>query len=211
MLLALTTASDDEVRKRSFGRVTRIVAAAPTCWQDATGTLFDPRIFGPTEDDRCACGALSGRPHRGSICATCGVRLGRAARLQRKRCGHIDLVTSIAHPWFPDCAMSALLVLPAAFRRAPLGSRDLDALYSDVVDANTRCAHEADSSSLARAVARLFCNEWLQEPRMHRNRCLTSLLWLLLRDAYDADDKTMMLLRALRVRLDATASPRWQE
>lgn len=58
--------------------------------------IFSEVIFGPAQDDRCACGATAGEASRGTTCPRCGVRCDRAS-LRDERWGHLDVV-QLVHP-----------------------------------------------------------------------------------------------------------------
>ena len=62
----------------------------------ARNGIFSEVIFGPAEDDRCACGATRGEASRGLTCGRCGVLCDRAS-LRDERWGHVE-VAGVVHP-----------------------------------------------------------------------------------------------------------------
>ena len=146
--IRLRLANDADVFRWSYGRVT-----APDAGR---GGLFDPRIFGHTEDYTCACGKVAGGPElAGRICTDCGVALGEAAVQRSTRCGHIELAVPIAHPWDVDHLCSALCVIPVALRSEG-ASRSLSDRYERILELNaslTRIIERSGESAYA-AMAR---------------------------------------------------------
>lgn len=162
-----------EVHAASFGRV-QVAMYRPGFDQPQSRSLTDPAIFGPAEDFACACGKYRGRDAAGMICDMCGVRIGRARPMHRRRWGHIDLPLAVAHPLVPGATLNALPVLPRAYRDPTRFGDDLNALYADVLEAALR--GEPAAEELTHAVARLMCNERLPTPRAYRGHPLRSLV-----------------------------------
>ncbi len=61
------------------------------------GGLMCERIFGPTQDYRCACGRVEGRASRDTICPQCQVECGPSS-VRRHRFGHVRLAAPVVHP-----------------------------------------------------------------------------------------------------------------
>jgi hypothetical protein len=111
--LCAADATPEEIRRgvealaaRSCGPI-----RTPDTWYTRTGQIIRPsrdgilcqRLFGPIEDFRCACGALSGTEHEGETCARCGVLCG-SSRLRDERWAHVE-VPGVLHPGaFPAVA-----------------------------------------------------------------------------------------------------------
>jgi DNA-directed RNA polymerase beta' subunit len=187
------------VNARSYGAVT------------SHQKLFSPAIFGPQLDYVCACGRFKGRNHAGWICPDCGVLVGRAERLRKKRFGHIALSRSVEHPLLIDQQIACLPVPPIAYRQPPLGSADLNELYAQVINISANDAvsrREADATALARSVAELFCNEWCDAPVRRNGRSLTSLLWSLICDPHPSLRRQAVLQTALSISLVTGREPR---
>lgn len=177
----------DEVHLRSYGQVSNArVDETPRC-----NSLYDMAIFGPRHDWVCGCEKRFGEEAEGYICSVCGVRVGVASQLRRRRFGHIDLRSPMAHPLVSGATICALPVIPIAFRRDG-GWLDLDQLYGSVVAANTEpldstANGERCSERLTHFVKALFCNEGLEEQEFGEGRALRSLTWHM-RDAWERSD-----------------------
>jgi DNA-directed RNA polymerase subunit beta' len=76
----------------------------------ARGGLFCERIFGPLDDDRCACGKCVGRERRGVRCEDCGVEVA-LSRVRNERMGHVSLAAPVAHPWFVTSQPSPIALM----------------------------------------------------------------------------------------------------
>ena len=125
----------DAVRSWSFGAVKRPRVRGAAGWEQAKDTLDDPRIFGPAHDFECACQKSIGQRFAGIICDRCGVKV-TTRRQRRRRFGHINLASPIAHPFgAPGMVLHAVPVLPAAVLRSRDGS-PLSPLYEQIVLAN---------------------------------------------------------------------------
>lgn len=61
------------------------------------GGLHCERLFGPTRELACRCGALAGEARRGERCPRCGVEVERAS-LRAERWAHVALPTPVVHP-----------------------------------------------------------------------------------------------------------------
>lgn len=187
MLLNTTVVKDEEVRRRSFGPVRLATYPSPAGWEDQRETLYDPRTFGFSRSWECPCGRIKGRKSELLICDVCGVRIGSARELRRRRFGHIELAARIAHPMSNGAAIGVIPVLPIAYR-CDRGEEDLNYLYSRVLAANARvrCAPDPASQDavgdLRQSVAELYCNEWLDAPCRYRGRVVRSLAYYLVCD-----------------------------
>jgi hypothetical protein len=128
------SATDREVRSWSFGLVRAPRRPGADSWQARLGTLDDERTFGPLRDLRCACGRYRGADCRNMICDICGVKVTTAAA-RRERFGHLELARPVPHPFGAGGeVLSAVPVLPAAFRASPAG-REVGGLYEEILRA----------------------------------------------------------------------------
>jgi DNA-directed RNA polymerase beta' subunit len=198
--------TDSEVRANSFGRVHNPVFPGPETWQEQKGSLFDQRIFGAEVDYRCACGKYAGREFDTWICDMCGVKIGEAAVLRKRRFGHIDLGRQIPHPWFEDSVIGMIPVLPIAYRGDRSGM-ELDILYSRVVrGAELPEPAQASSTGTATdplwwAVRQLFENEATAEPVLHRGRPARSLCHFAFKKAGTEHEEVGAYLAALMLKV----------
>ena len=188
MQLRFAVMSDAEVHRISFGAVDNPVFPEPLGWEAAKGSVYDPRTFGAKHDWQCACREYRGEQHEGTICDRCGVKVGVARALRRKRFGHIDLLAPVAHPLNEQTDIVAIPVLPIAYRETRAHGDDLSFLYTQIIHANGGGPVPGDEPTaggtgrVATRIRELFCNEWLDEPRCVDGRPLRSLLHYLLED-----------------------------
>lgn len=136
----------------------------------------------------------------GEVCVKCGVVVGSAGVLRRKRWGHIELGLSVAHPLVVGGTIECVPVLPLWYRRPEVYGSDLDCLYSDLLRA-TEAPIGTAAKGIELAVARLFCNEWLEQPLTHEGRKIRSVAHYLLEDPAATIDTVGVYLRALCLRL----------
>lgn len=92
-------ASPQDIRSWSHGEVKRPETINYRNFRPEKEGLFDERIFGPTKDYECACGRYKKRKFAGMVCERCGVEV-TSSRVRRRRMGHIELVSPVAHIWF---------------------------------------------------------------------------------------------------------------
>lgn len=181
MRVRLLTIGSSDVRGKSFGTVFLPGNFTGVPWDCCKGTLWDPAIFGPKDDWKCACGKYSGREFDGFICDICGTRLGVSRKLQSSRFGHIELTEPVSHPLLPDCLLSTIPVLPIAYR-SESDAVDLNYLYNRVLLANAKLEGRGDrpdhqeSQSLSIAILQLFINESSTDPVTRNGRKLRSIL-----------------------------------
>lgn len=193
---------ETDVLSRTFGFVTRVdEAAASTTWEARQETLLDPATFGPSRDFVCECGAVSGRQRTNAICTQCGVAVGKASRMRRRRFGAIRLPRRVSHPIVHGAHLTVLPVIPVAYRTG-LTREGLGLLYLDVVRAVDSCEERVIEDS----VARLFCNEWTATPRIEGGLIVQSLLGRLLHDPATTLVDWGIYLTAMCLRID-TAAP----
>lgn len=207
MQLTFRASSTQEIQEHSFGRVSNGVFPCPATWQARRNTLFDPRIFGPEEDWRCACGKFEGFEHRGIICDRCGVKIGDAQERRRSRFGHIQLNTPISHPLDKFSTIEVIPVIPIAFR-TDTDEPDLDFLYSRVLHANA-LRHENSGSELEGAYQCLLFNEWSGEPIRFEGRMLHSLMYYGFDRKEGRIENIGVFLFAMGLRVDLTALERF--
>jgi len=89
--------SAKDILSKSFGQVT--VAATFRRDKAVEGGLYCEKIFGPVNNYKCQCGAVSGIHQKGITCPTCGVVCDHS-RIRRERMGHISLLYPVVHPFF---------------------------------------------------------------------------------------------------------------
>jgi hypothetical protein len=207
MILQAVPLSDDEIRCFSFGRVKNPLVERTYDWREEKGSVFDPAIFGCDADWRCACGKYSGEQREDMICDICGAKVGVAELLRRQRFGHINLPIAVPHPIGPDYSISAVPVLPIAFRTRERGGADLNALYVGLVqtcleieDGAARSREQA-AEQVSRKLSELYCNDLLEHPRTWRGRPLGSLSYSLVEDPVTSAEDVGTLLRALGLKL----------
>ena len=92
-------ASPEQIRRWSYGEVTRPETLNYRTQKPEKDGLFCERIFGPTRDWSCACGKYRHKRRPGMVCNKCGVEL-TLATVRRERMGHIELAAPIVHPWY---------------------------------------------------------------------------------------------------------------
>jgi hypothetical protein len=144
-------ATSAQVRTWSFGAVKRRLRPFEhrEDWSQVQGTIWDQRIFGPQEAYRCACGRFEGEEYSGAICPICNVKaMWKAGR--RFRFGHINLSTSIPHPFFSDAEpLDAVPVAPAVYweskERRPLADAYEELLHQALIEAQAEAISGAFS------------------------------------------------------------------
>ncbi len=119
-----------DVQRWSFGTIKQI------------SDLYDPKIFGPTENSRCACGKLVGEVAEGRICHVCGVTVFADALLARhQRMGKLDLACYCKHPCHRATLIDTVPVAPIAFRTEADGTPNtLGRKYEALVSLNVAAA-----------------------------------------------------------------------
>ena len=165
MQLHFEVMDDQGARAISFGNVSSPEFVPPDDWEAAKSTLFDPRIFGWNEDWICACGRTTLQNSGEAICAWCGVRIGKACALRHTRFGHIELGRKVMHPFVPASYISALPVIPIAFR-CDAGESDLNFLYSRVLNSVRSASLQGSLDDLSTSIQQLLANE-VADPTLH--------------------------------------------
>ena len=97
--VSIKMASPDVIREWSFGEVKKPETINYRTFKPERDGLFCAKIFGPIKDYECICGKYKRMKHRGVVCEKCGVEV-TLSKVRRERCGHIELVDSVAHIWF---------------------------------------------------------------------------------------------------------------
>lgn len=97
--LKISLASPDDIRRWSFGEVTKPETINYRTLKPEKDGLFCERIFGPTKDWECYCGKYKRIRYKGIICDKCGVEVTQS-KVRRERMGHIDLACPVAHIWY---------------------------------------------------------------------------------------------------------------
>jgi len=95
----LNLASPEKILKWSHGEVTKAETINYRTGKPEKDGLFCEKIFGPTKDYQCYCGKYKGIRYKGVVCDRCGVEVTKS-NVRRKRMGHIDLASPVAHIWF---------------------------------------------------------------------------------------------------------------
>ena len=97
--IKISIASPDQIRRWSFGEVTKAETINYRTLKPEKHGLFCEVIFGPTKDWECNCGRYKKVRYKGKICESCGVEVTRA-RVRRERMGHIELAVPVSHIWY---------------------------------------------------------------------------------------------------------------
>ena len=92
-------ASPDQIRKWSYGEVTKPETINYRTLKPEPHGLFCERIFGPQKDWECHCGKYKRIRYKGKICERCGVEVTRA-KVRRERMGSIELAAPVSHIWY---------------------------------------------------------------------------------------------------------------
>ncbi len=108
--LQIRLASPEDVRKWSYGLVTKPETINYRTQKPEKDGLFCERIFGPVKDWECYCGKYKRVRFKGIVCDKCGVEV-TLSRVRRERMGHIELAAPVAHVWFFKGAPSKLSLL----------------------------------------------------------------------------------------------------
>ena len=108
--LQIRLASPDDIKKWSYGQVTKPETINYRTQKPEKDGLFCERIFGPVKDWECYCGKYKRVRFKGIVCDKCGVEV-TLSRVRRERMGHIDLSAPVAHVWFFKGAPSKLSLL----------------------------------------------------------------------------------------------------
>lgn len=108
--LQLSLASPDQIKKWSYGEVTKPETINYRTLKPEKDGLFDERIFGPTKDFECYCGKYKRVRYKGVVCDKCGVEVTES-RVRRERMGHIELASPAVHTWYFKRSPSKLSLL----------------------------------------------------------------------------------------------------
>ncbi len=92
-------ASPEQVRKWSYGEVTKPETINYRTLKPERDGLFCERIFGPQKDWECHCGKYKRIRYKGKICERCGVEVTRS-KVRRERMGSIELAAPVSHIWY---------------------------------------------------------------------------------------------------------------
>ena len=92
-------ASPEQIRKWSYGEVTKPETINYRTLKPEPHGLFCERIFGPQKDWECHCGKYKRIRYKGKICERCGVEVTRA-KVRRERMGSIELAAPVSHIWY---------------------------------------------------------------------------------------------------------------
>ena len=108
--VTIKLASPKDIRDWSFGEVKKPETINYRTHRPEKDGLFCERIFGPERDWECYCGKYKGIKHKGIVCDRCGVKITHS-RVRRKRMGHINLASPVAHIWFFKSTPSHMSIL----------------------------------------------------------------------------------------------------
>ncbi len=97
--VTIKLASPEDIRNWSYGEVKKPETINYRSYRPEKDGLFCERIFGTERDWECYCGKYKGIKHKGLVCDRCGVKVAHS-RIRRKRMGHINLASPVAHIWF---------------------------------------------------------------------------------------------------------------
>ena len=108
--IRISLASPEEIRRWSYGEVTKPETINYRTLKPERGGLFAEEIFGPTKDWECYCGKYKRIRFKGIKCDKCGVEVTRS-KVRRERMGHIELASPVSHIWFVKGTPSRLGLL----------------------------------------------------------------------------------------------------
>jgi DNA-directed RNA polymerase subunit beta' len=108
--VTIKVASPKDIRDWSFGEVKKPETINYRTHRAEKDGLFCERIFGPERDWECYCGKYKGIKHKGIVCDRCGVKIAHS-KVRRKRMGHINLASPVAHIWFFKSTPSHMSIL----------------------------------------------------------------------------------------------------
>jgi len=97
--IEIRLASPEDIRKWSYGEVTKPETINYRTFKPEKGGLFCEQIFGPVKDYECACGKYKRIRYKGVICDRCGVEV-TLSKVRRERMGHIELAVPVSHIWY---------------------------------------------------------------------------------------------------------------
>lgn len=112
--LELKLASPEKILEWSSGEVKKSETINYRTQRSEREGLFDEKIFGPEKDYECYCGKYKGIRYKGITCEKCGVELTKSV-VRRRRMGHIELASPVAHIWYLrsiPSRMSLILGIP---------------------------------------------------------------------------------------------------
>ncbi|MGL4951687.1 MAG: DNA-directed RNA polymerase subunit beta' [Mycoplasma sp.] len=96
--LKIGIASPEQIRKWSYGEITRSETINYKSLKPEKDGLFNELVFGPVKDYECSCGKYKKVKYRGKKCESCGVEITESI-VRRERMGHIELAAPVAHIW----------------------------------------------------------------------------------------------------------------
>lgn len=108
--VVISLASPELIRKLSYGEVKKGETINYRTLRPEKDGLFCERIFGPQQDNSCACGKYKGSKYRGLVCDVCGVEV-TDSRVRRERMGHIELESPVVHIWYYKIIPSKIALL----------------------------------------------------------------------------------------------------
>ena len=97
--ISIGLVSPEKIRAWSMGEVKKPETINYRTFKPERDGLFCAKIFGPTKDYECLCGKYKRLKHRGVKCEKCGVEV-TLSKERRKRMGHIELASPVAHIWY---------------------------------------------------------------------------------------------------------------
>ena len=150
--LKVSLASPEQVKKWSYGEVTKPETINYRRLRPEKDGLFCEAIFGPTKDWQCYCGKYKNVRYKGIVCDKCGVEITRAA-VRRERMGHIELAAPVAHVWYTRRVPSYLGLL------LNISRRDLDRVLYFAQYIITHVDEDARVRALARLEEELAAEE----------------------------------------------------
>src|SRR5260221_7691266 len=96
--IRISIASPDRIRAWSHGEIKKPETINYRTFKPERDGLFCARIFGPIKDYEGLCGKYKRMKFRGITCEKCGVEV-TLTKVRRKRMGHIELASPVAHIW----------------------------------------------------------------------------------------------------------------
>ncbi len=103
--------SPEDIVKKSHGEIRKPETINYRTFKPEKDGLFCQKIFGPVNNNECACGKYKrNNKYRGIVCEKCGVEVTDSF-VRRSRIGHITLACPVVHIWFLKSMPSRISIL----------------------------------------------------------------------------------------------------
>ena len=105
----LSIATTEDILSWTSGEVTKPETINYKTHKPEKDGLFDEKIFGPVKNYRCpSCGKKHKRSDSGKACTACGDAIIESKMTRRRKMGHIQLASPVAHIWFSKVNYSTI-------------------------------------------------------------------------------------------------------